>query len=171
MKKAEPSRVRLLSYQPACKPGSVWGPPFSKTPRRPFIWDACCHAPQAINPGGGPEDGLDVAGFPVCAAHKEKRTSGHPYLILLPVGFALPRLLPDARCALTAPFHPYSPSPCGFRRSSPLRACHAEAAFAAKAGGLFSVALSLGSPPAAVNRHRFFKEPGLSSTGCLLGPL
>jgi len=29
------------------------------------------------------------------------------YLILLPVGFALPPLLPAARCALTAPFHPY----------------------------------------------------------------
>ena len=30
-----------------------------------------------------------------------------PYLILLPVGFALPPPLPAARCALTAPFHPY----------------------------------------------------------------
>ena len=32
------------------------------------------------------------------------------------------------------------------------------------AGGLFSVALSLGSPPPAVNRHRVPVEPGLSST-------
>ena len=31
-------------------------------------------------------------------------------------------------------------------------------------GGLFSVALSLGSPPAAVNRHPVSMEPGLSST-------
>ncbi len=30
-----------------------------------------------------------------------------PYLALLRAGFCLPRLLPDARCALTAPFHPY----------------------------------------------------------------
>jgi len=29
------------------------------------------------------------------------------YLVLLPVGFTLPQLLPIARCALTAPFHPY----------------------------------------------------------------
>jgi hypothetical protein len=29
--------------------------------------------------------------------------------------------------------------------------------------GILSVALSLGSPPAAVSRHRFFMEPGLSS--------
>ena len=28
------------------------------------------------------------------------------YLVLLPVGFALPPPLPGARCALTAPFHP-----------------------------------------------------------------
>ncbi len=42
----------------------------------------------------------------MCGAHKGSCTSGHPYLILLPVGFALPRLLPAARCALTAPFHP-----------------------------------------------------------------
>jgi hypothetical protein len=29
-----------------------------------------------------------------------------PYSILLPVGFTLPPLLPEARCALTAPFRP-----------------------------------------------------------------
>jgi hypothetical protein len=66
----------------------------------------------------------------------------HPYLVLLPVGFAVPSLLPGPRCALTAPFHPYS----GRSRS-----------------GLLSVALSLGSPPAAVSRHRISMEPGLSS--------
>ena len=30
-----------------------------------------------------------------------------PYLALLRTGFAMPPLLPAARCALTAPFHPY----------------------------------------------------------------
>ena len=34
------------------------------------------------------------------------RPAGHPYAVLLPVGFALPPPLPAARCALTAPFHP-----------------------------------------------------------------
>jgi hypothetical protein len=29
------------------------------------------------------------------------------YLVLLQVGFTLPPVLPPARCALTAPFHPY----------------------------------------------------------------
>ena len=32
---------------------------------------------------------------------------GRPYSVLLPVGFAVPALLPAPRCALTAPFHPY----------------------------------------------------------------
>ncbi len=32
-------------------------------------------------------------------------------------------------------------------------------------GGIFSVALSLGLPPAAVSRHHASLEPGLSSTG------
>src|SRR5580698_7807157 len=35
-----------------------------------------------------------------CASHR-------PYSVLLPVGFAVPPALPPARCALTAPFHPY----------------------------------------------------------------
>ena len=30
-----------------------------------------------------------------------------PYSVLLPVWFAMPVPLPDPRCALTAPFHPY----------------------------------------------------------------
>jgi hypothetical protein len=30
-----------------------------------------------------------------------------PYSVLLPVGFAVPPLLPAARCAFTAPFRPY----------------------------------------------------------------
>src|SRR3546814_8092102 len=53
--------------------------------------------------------------------------AGHPYSVLLPVGFALPPPLPEARCALTAPFHPCPPKP----DRGP-----------AQAGGLLSVALS-----------------------------
>jgi hypothetical protein len=66
----------------------------------------------------------------------------HPYSVLLPAGFAVPRLLPDARCALTAPFHPYR----GRIR-----------------GGLLSVALSLRLPPPDVIRRCVSAEPGLSS--------
>jgi len=32
---------------------------------------------------------------------------GRPYSVLLRVGLAMPLPLPAARCALTAPFHPY----------------------------------------------------------------
>ena len=64
-----------------------------------------------------------------------------PYLVLLPVGFTLPYLLPDMRCALTAPFHPYL----------------------YKTGGILSVALSIDSRRPDVIRHRIFVKPGLSS--------
>jgi hypothetical protein len=47
-----------------------------------------------------------------------------------------------------------------YRTVSPLPAAHG---FPWRAGGLFSVALSLGSPPPVVNRHRIPVEPGLSS--------
>ncbi len=47
-----------------------------------------------------------------------------------------------------------------YRTFSPLLA---GAALAAAAGGSFSVALSLGSPPPDVIRHRRSMEPGLSS--------
>ena len=70
-----------------------------------------------------------------------------PYLVLLPVGFTVPLPSPGARCALTAPFHPCRP-----RRSE-----------IGGSGGLLSVALSLGSPPPGVTRHRVSVEPGLSS--------
>jgi len=33
------------------------------------------------------------------------------YLVLLPVGFSVPLLLPPTRCALTTPFHPYPAPP------------------------------------------------------------
>jgi hypothetical protein len=76
-----------------------------------------------------------------------------PYSVLLPVGFALPPALPPARCALTAPFHPCRPHPfiLAARRQERWD------------GGLFSVALSLGSRPPDVIRHRMSMEPGLSS--------
>ena len=70
-----------------------------------------------------------------------------PYLVLLQAGLAMPSLSPGPRCALTAPFHPYPPS---LRRAS--------------AGGLLSVALSLGSRPAGVTRRLVAVEPGLSSS-------
>jgi len=88
-------------------------------------------------PGRRAETPVMAAGFP--------RRHTRPYSVLLPVGFTMPRPSPAARCALTAPFHPYP------------------RAVAGGAGGLLSVALSLGSPPPGVTRHRVSVEPGLSS--------
>ena len=106
---------------------------------RPFLLDSLCSEPHATNPGG--ETGMSLNACP-------KAPLRHPYSVLLPVGFALPPWLPKPRCAFTAPFHPFPPAP----------------AFQPKPwGGLFSVALSLGSPPPAVSRHRIPVEPGLSS--------
>ena len=55
-------------------------------------------------------------------------------------GLPSPRLLPIARCALTAPFHPYL-----------------------RTGGLLSAALSVGSRPPGVTWRSDPLEPGLSS--------
>ena len=132
--------------QTACKPGSV--------PRR--------------NRGDGHSSGTAVAGClsrPTRTAARKPawtrpgQTGARPrrsYSVLLPVRLAVPRLLPAARCALTAPFHP-SPPPRG--------------------GGWFRwgavflpAALSGGPPPPGVTRHRVSVEPGLSSP-CRVSPL
>jgi len=65
--------------------------------------------------------------------------AGHPppYAALLQVGFALPPPLPEARWALTPPFHP----------------CRAAAVYPPRFGGLFSVALSSRSPSPGITRH------------------
>jgi hypothetical protein len=120
--------------QTACKPGSV-----------------------PAGAGDGHSSGTPVAGRlarPTRAAARKPARSARfrgicrPYLVLLPVGFAVPSPLPAARCALAAPFHPCRPcSPMGEHGL----------------GGLLSVALSLGSPPPGVTRHRVPVEPGLSS--------
>ncbi len=72
------------------------------------------------------------------------------YSVLLQAGLAMPFLLLGPRCALTAPFHP-----CRAAAPACWRGC--------RFGGLLSVALSLGSPPAGVARRLVAVEPGLSS--------
>jgi len=106
----------------------------------------------ADKPGSVPPEGGDghSSGTPVAgrlarptrtAARKPARPAAlrreppicRPYMVLLPVGLAVPRPLPAARCALTAPFHPCR------RRSLPRRL-----------GGLLSVALPWGRPRRAL---------------------
>ena len=131
-----PLRSKTLRYQPACKPGSVGHRPLART-----IRDGHSSGTMFAH---GLEQPTRTAGLTspcgVIAFANSPRC--RPYSVLLPVGFALPSPLPETRCALTAPFHP-----CSVRRRS----------------GSFSVALSLGSPPPDVIRHRMSMEPGLSS--------
>jgi hypothetical protein len=94
--------------------------------RWPFLWDVRRRTPRATYPDGGAET-----------------RKCRPYLVLLPVGLAVPSSLPKPRCALTAPFQPCP----GLK----------------PVGGLISVALSLESPPPDIIRHRVSAEPGLSS--------
>ena len=70
-----------------------------------------------------------------------------PIWALLLVGFTEPRKLPSA---LVRSYRTFPPLPAQGRR-------------------FLSVALSLGSPPAAVSSYRSLEEPGLSSEG-LSGP-
>src|SRR5215831_17199441 len=61
--------------------------------------------PSASRDRPGRRRGNTAAGCPAC----------RPYLVLLPVGFAMPSPLPAARWALTPPFHPYRPARAGRR--------------------------------------------------------
>ena len=133
------------SYQPAYKPGSVWrawlDARVTAIPLRRQLPDAFSNLPGRRDPDINPGD---------CSPLAQRVAPCRPYSVLLPVGFALPPALPPTRCALTAPFHPY-------RSGVPPRAR------GRRGGGLFSVALSLGSRPPDVIRHRMSMEPGLSS--------
>ena len=131
-------------HQPACKPGSV-GRAANRTrdghsSGTPVAW----RLEQPTRTAGS---GHRSRALRRLAPQEPPR---RPYSVLLPVGFAMPSALPQTRCALTAPFHPYRSA------SDRKRECDGR-------GGLFSVALSLGSRPPVVIRHRMSMEPGLSS--------
>ena len=75
------------------------------------------------------------------------RSGTPPYLVLLRVGFAESRCRHRDWCALTAPFHPYQAR------------CTLTSRSVRCPGGLFSVALSLGSPPLEVIQHPALRSP------------
>jgi hypothetical protein len=127
-----------LIDQPACKPGSVGrgqAPRVTAIPLGRRLPGVSSNLPGQLDPDIDPGT---------------SRLPRRPYSVLLPVGFTVPFPSPETRCALTAPFHPYRPAAYLCARS-------------ARAGGLFSVALSLGLPPPDLIRHRMSMEPGLSS--------
>ena len=121
------SRRAPSTYQPACKPGSV---------RR-----------RANPPRDGHSSGTPVARRlqqptrTTGPGHRSRalaRSPRRPYSVLLPVGFAVPLPLPEARCALTAPFHPCR-HPRGIGRSLSVAL---SLKFAALARGFFRRTLS-----------------------------
>ncbi len=111
------------------------------SPRRPFIWDDARASPRCNQPGRRSGTRLGATVFP---------RARPPLFGLAPGGVC--HATSVARRAVRS-----------YRTISPLP-WFAEA----RRGGLISVALSLGSPPAAVSRHRGSMEPGLSSAaGCI----
>src|SRR5205814_7566037 len=120
-------RVRLSqSRQRPARHGASWLPPRRQSRkllitkvRRMF---AASHKPNSVP--AGPlrvRRGDDHSSSPAITGEIKRptrklrtgRPRALPYLVLLRAGFCLPPVLPPARCALTAPFHPYSPPPGG----------------------------------------------------------
>jgi hypothetical protein len=73
----------------------LYGSGFETGTWQPFIWGGACAQPRATHPDDWPEN-----------RPERLRDPRRPYSVLLPVGFALPPMLPCARWALTPPFHP-----------------------------------------------------------------
>ena len=89
-------------YQPACKPGFVGHRRLAQTIRDGHssgtMFAHCLEQPTRTASLTTPCGVIALRRtFPRC----------RPYSVLLPVWFAMPFPLPDPRCALTAPFHPY----------------------------------------------------------------
>ena len=82
-----------------------------------------------------------------------ERAAPRPCLALLRVGFSMRLPLPEARCALTAPFHPYL---CPLTRAI---------------GGLLSVALSIGFRRPGVTRHPALWSSDFPPLSTVTGPI
>jgi hypothetical protein len=97
-------------HQPACKPGSVGhrrlAPAIRDGHSSGTMFAHCLEQPTRTASLTSPCGVIACANIPRC----------RPYSVLLPVWFAMPFPLPDPRCALTAPFHPYSPPPLSLPR-------------------------------------------------------
>ena len=73
-----------------------------------WFWKGC--KPNSVCPLARGENHLSlqpIPGIRFAFAKPGAGRSGIPYLALHPMGFSVPRRLRFARCALTAPFHPY----------------------------------------------------------------
>jgi hypothetical protein len=102
----------------------------------PFLWGARCRAPRATDPSGGAKV---RPAFP--------RAGCLPLLLGLAPGGVFPAAAVAGGAVRS------------YRTVSPLP----PPGVPGRTGGVLSVALSLGSPPPGVTRHRTSVEPGLSS--------
>ena len=143
------SRRAPKLYQPACKPGSVWrawlDARVTAIPLRRRLPGAFSNLPGRRDPDIDPRDCSLLA----------QRVAPVPSLFGLAPGGVCPAACVAAGAVRS--YRTFSPLPLG--RSSAYAGC--------RGGGLFSVALSLGSRPPDVIRHRMSMEPGLSSRTCL----
>ena len=135
--RAVPAPSRWSRCQSACKPGSGWLPDFSDNVTAIPLGHALLRA-SSNQPG---RQGTETCPCPLARAASSL------------FGFA-----PGGAChavpvagSAGRSYRTFSPLPCRKSRSSPAQ------------GGSISVALSLGSPPPDVIRHRVSVEPGLSS--------
>ena len=92
----------FIKHQPACKPGFVGHRRLAQAIRDGHssgtMFAHCLEQPTRTASLTTPCGVIALRRtFPRC----------RPYSVLLPVWFAMPFPLPDPRCALTAPFHPY----------------------------------------------------------------
>ena len=128
-------------YQPACKPGSVGHHSLAQV-----IRDG--HSSGTMFAHGLEQPTRTASLTSPCGVITRKRT----YRVAVPIRFC-------SRCGLPCRFR------CRIRGAllPHLFTLTAPKPRRAKAGGSFSVALSLGSPPPDVIRHRMSMEPGLSS--------
>jgi len=152
----------------ACKPNSVpihsaftdWTGPIIS------LWRALPHTSGTFAPCDLPADRPDLS---IRLVRPGPGLSA--YLVLLPMGFALPPMSPPARCALTAPFHPYLGVPrtgeqetgeqeiavghcCRLSRRTSTVQLSPALLSRVLPSGLFSVALSVGSHRLDVIKHR-----------------
>ena len=132
-------------YQPACKPGFVGHRPVART-----IRDG--HSSGTPFARGLKQPTRTASKTSPCSVIADGLSPERTDCVAVPIRFC-------SRCGL----------PCRFRRRirgallPHLFTLTAPKPRRAKAGGSFSVALSLGSPPPDVIRHRMSMEPGLSS--------
>ena len=99
----------------------------------------------------------DLPGSPCGQQERTRRPARFPIWSCSRWGLPCRRMLPPARCALTAPFHPYLPrsSLGAWARLSPGQ----HGRNARDIGGLLSVALSVGSRPPGITWHLALWSP------------